>query len=126
MSCAGLQPKSATWNSPIEFSKNEIFTAATKSGLELGWQLAASDRESGLVQFRHESRSLVASLAVNINQSNSNDKIFVKTTITYGGEASLYITPGQAETDLRKYYKSFFNTLGITDKEKTNVEMVNG
>ena len=118
LAACAVAPRTATWDSPKRFTKNQVFNAAMQAGAEIGMQVTSSSKEAGTISMSQRVGDGTMYLNTVIRQEGSI--VNVKTTASYGGGLAIR---GLHEEKINNLYVVMFRNLNITKQDERSVRI---
>ena len=122
--CAGT-PKTSTWHSPITFTLEQVYNAATTAGTDNGFTVYDQNRAAGLISLKKEAQdgdeTVVRSMSVKIMPFGNKIKVSTRMSGSNVGIAEGTLGGYVHKEMTRTFYASLFKELKITDPNFQNV-----
>jgi hypothetical protein len=118
LSACAITPRISSWDSPKQFTKAQVFSAALQAGGQHGYITTSSDRESGSMSFMKKVGK--GDLILSVQVAEDGDHIKVRTTANFAGDLAI---AGLHEEAIRNFHIFLFRNLNTEPTELNNVRI---
>lgn len=118
LTACAVTPRTSTWESPKQFTKEVVYKAALQAGTENGWEATGSDREAGTMSFMQ--RFGKEQMVLNASILDQGGRIVVRTTANWGGGLAMM---GHHEEFINNFHVQLFRKQNVSDPSERNIDI---